>query len=117
MPGILLDHVNEHIADARRIDLRSADLAVESVYPAHPLVSVRDLCPPVFERLLDHGRLGHRSIEVQVVVVWRPEQPWQVAMALQRPLKPAVLHPGHMPNQTEQAQRGRWHGPSCELFG
>ena len=36
--------------------------------------------------------------------------------ALQRALEPVVLDPGHVPDQAEQAQGGRWHRAGGELL-
>ena len=91
-------------------------IAAEVGQAVEPLVGRGDLRLPGGERLVDQGRVAGRRVEVQVVVLGRPEQPGYVAMAPQRPVEPVVLHPRHVPDQAEQAHRGRRHGAGGELL-
>ena len=66
--GVLLDHVHEDVAD---FDLLAADIhgPPEVVDPLDVRLREGDLSTPGGPGLLDHGRVGEGTVEVEVAVL------------------------------------------------
>src|SRR6478735_1848167 len=117
--GVLLDHVDEDVADRRRVpaavvDERRRHGLVRLL--VQPVLGTRDLSLPLLERLVDALLRPDRGGELDVRVVGVGVGPRLVDVGLQSALEPGVLDEGHVTHQAEQAEVARRHRPRRELL-
>src|SRR5690242_6374658 len=113
--GVLLDHVDEQLAQRDRLTLGVVADEIEVVVAREPLGEC-DLLPPRRPRLVGHRRVGDRPVEVAVGVGLGLVALRHVALG-EPAAEPAALHLGHVPDQAEQRHRGRFHGAAGQLLG
>ena len=114
VPGVLLDHVH---VDPAQVHGDAADRVHERLVqgPARGR-GPGQLTFPVKGReiRLGAGRLGQVEVPIRVVVA--AVQVVQPGLACEAHPEPGLFHLGHVPDQPEQGQAGRRHGPLDKLL-
>ena len=100
MAGVLLDHVQEQLAQRDRITFGVAANEAQVVI-VRELLGEGNLLAPCRPRLRDHGRVGDRPVEVGVGVGVGLVALWYV-MPGEPAAEPGAFHLGHVPDQAEQ---------------
>lgn len=100
VPGVLLDHVNEHVPRGHgAIAGRHLAAQVILLQRVEPLLRPGDLGLPGCEGVGDYGGVGERAREVPVRVVGPLVKARAVRLPLQYALEPLVFHLGQMTDQ------------------
>jgi hypothetical protein len=110
VPGVLLDHVHDELAQRDRIAAAVVADEVEVVV-VDELVGEGDLLAPGRPRLLDDLVVGDGAVEVAVRVVGVLVT-LALVLAGEPGAEPGALHLGHVPDQAEQGEGGGLHRPA-----